>query len=293
MLYQLSHSGSDSATLRFGIRQSVKTFMTFRTPPHPVTNLRTNSLFRRAFGDAFPSNLDVAYSLCERGGVGEGCQLVHFGSGTGSVSYLLASRTGCSVAGVDSSAQLVELAKSERQNTDVEFQHSPLTQVPYPDGWGTHLLTESILTRTPTLPPMFDEIRRLLSSDGKLLNSEIVVADGRSLPPEVARFTDLMMGEDCLRTIDGWRQVIEANGFDVLECREEPRVMRRNGEKLRRALMVVNMLRRTGRFSLAEFGLGAFENDFDETAMAGLKAMADGTLSYASFISEVSMLTLV
>jgi hypothetical protein len=138
---------------------------------------------------------------------------------------------------------------------------------------------------------MFDEIRRLLSRDGKLLNSEIVVADGRSLPPEVARFTDLMMGEDCLRTIDGWRQVIEANGFDVLEYREEPRVMRRNGEKLRRALMVVNMLRRTGRFSLAEFGLGAFENDFDETAMAGLRAMADGTLSYASFISEVSMLT--
>lgn len=67
--------------------------------------------------------------------------------------------------------------------------------------------------------------------------------------------------------------------------------MRRNGEKLRRALMVVNMLRRTGRFSLAEFGLEAFENDFNETAMAGLTAMADGTISYASFISEVSMLS--
>ncbi len=255
-----------------------------------MTDLRANPLFRRAFGDAFPSNVDVAYSLCDRGGVGQGVQLVHFGCGAGSVSYLLSARTGCSVAGVDSSAELVELAKSERQAGDVEFQHSHLTQVPYPDGWGTHLLTESILTRTPTLPPMFDEIRRLLSRDGKLLNSEIVIAEGRTLAPEVARFTDLVLGEDSLRTIDGWRQVIEENGFDVLECREEPTVMRRNGEKLRRALMVFSMLRRTGRFKLAEYGLGAFEKEFDVLARAGIAAMADGTISYASFISEVSIL---
>ena len=47
VLYQLSHSGSDSATLRFGIRQPVKTFMTFRTAPHPMANLGTYSLFMR------------------------------------------------------------------------------------------------------------------------------------------------------------------------------------------------------------------------------------------------------
>jgi hypothetical protein len=195
------------------------------------------------------------------------------------------------VAGVDSSAQLVDLANSERQVGEVEFQHSQLTQVPYPDGWGTHLLTESVLTRTPNLTPIFNEIRRLLTSDGKLLNSELIIADGCSLPTEVSRFTDLVMGEDSLRTIDGWRQIIDANGFDVLEHREEPNVMRRNGVKMQRALMVFGMLRRSGGFNLAEFGLGDFENDFEELARAGLLAMADGTLSYASFISEVSLLS--
>ena len=62
--------------------------------------------------------------------------------------------------------------------------------------------------------------------------------------------------------------------------------MRSNGKKFRRALMGLNLLRRTKQFSFSDFGLSSLEDDFDSITKSTLSAINDGIITYASFISQ-------
>lgn len=254
-----------------------------------MTGLRTNRLFRTMFGDAFPSTSELALNLCDRGGVESTSQVIHLGSGMGSVSTQIARQNGCMVTGVEPQSVLHQTAHSDYAGDSLEFLCAPLDSSPLPDAWGTHILTESRLTMTKEPECLLAEIRRLLSDTGTLMNSEILVTDVSSLDERVKRFLDLLHGQDADLTLDGWRSLLEDGGFDVLEAREEPQIMRSNTTKLNRAMMGVRLLRSTGRLSLSDYGLAEFEEDFDEWSVATLKALDDGIISYASFISKRSL----
>jgi hypothetical protein len=66
--------------------------------------------------------------------------------------------------------------------------------------------------------------------------------------------------------------------------------MQSNRKKLGRAMMGFRLLQRTGRLSLSELGLGAFEDDFNEVVNSALMAMDEGLISYGSFVSKRSKL---
>lgn len=255
-----------------------------------MDGVRSLPLFRRYFGDAFPSNSDLAIDLCKRGGVSTSSQLVHLGCGPGTVSSIISSKFGCTISGIDSSPNLIGIGITEWKRESLEFECASLDKSPLIDAWGTHLLTESRLSVVRNPSQILKEAHRLLSDNGILMNSELVVTNPSLLDKNVNRFLDTIFGQDEDRSMDGWVNLIEANGFDIIEAREERQIMQSNRKKLGRAMMGFRLLQRTGRLSLSEVGLGAFEDDFNDVVNSTLKAMDAGLITYGSFISKRSAL---
>ncbi|MBC8437752.1 MAG: methyltransferase domain-containing protein [Euryarchaeota archaeon] len=247
--------------------------------------IRGNLVFRRVFGDAFPSSSDLAIDLCRKGGVSSSSQLIHLGSGLGSVSSIISQKFGCAVSGVEVVDKLVESSSSEWTSSNLEFQCAQLDSAPFPDAWGTHILIESRLSSSTNPHRILNEANRLLSDGGTMMSSEIIINDEEKLHPTSMDFL-ARMRPDFDYSLSSWNALLESNDFDVLQMDEEPRIMKNNATKLRRALLGARLLRRTGRLNLNEFGLGEFEDNFDEIASRTLQAMESGAISYASFISK-------
>ncbi len=251
-----------------------------------MTAMRSNPLFRRMFGDAFPSSPSLAIDLCNRGGITNNSKLIHLGCGIGGVSSLIYSKFNCQIKGVDSSAQLIDIAKSESARGTLTFEASPLHKTSFSNSEATHILTEANFSVYQQPTQLFDETKRCLADDGFLLNSEIVITDPSLLDTRVNKFLSTALGDGLTHTLDGWKMVLQTNGFDVVEAQIEPSIMRSNGKKLRRALLGLNLLRRTKQFSFSDLGLSALEDDFDSITKATLSAINDGIITYASFISK-------
>ena len=128
-------------------------------------------MFRRYFGDAFPSNSNLAIDLCKRGGVSASSQLVHLGCGPGTVSSIVSSKFGCTISGIDPSPDLIGIGITEWKREALEFECAPLDRCPLIDAWGTHLLTESRLSVVRNPSQILKESHRILSDDGKLIQS--------------------------------------------------------------------------------------------------------------------------
>jgi SAM-dependent methyltransferase len=255
-----------------------------------MDGVRSMPMFRRYFGDAFPSNSNLAIDLCKRGGVSSTSQLVHLGCGPGTVSSIVSSKFGCTITGIDPSPNMIGIGITEWKREDLEFECAPLDRSPLIDAWGTHLLTESRLSVVRNPSQILKEAHRLLSDDGILMNSELVVTNPSLLDENVNRFLDVIFGQDSDCSMDGWASLIEKNGFDIIEAREDRQIMQSNRKKLGRAMMGFRLLQRTGRLSLSELGLGAFEDDFNEVVNSALMAMDEGLISYGSFVSKRSKL---
>lgn len=207
----------------------------------------------------------------------------------GSVSNIIHNKFSCRVTGVEPNSLLCDAAHTDYANEMLDFECASLHTAPFPDGWATHILTEARLSLTANPERVLREARRLLSDSGTLMNSELVVTDVASLDDRVKRFLDLLHGGDADLTLRGWKSLLEQNGFDVLESVEEPQIMRSNAVKINRAMVGARLLRRTGRLSLSDYGMGEFEEDFEELASASLSAMNEGVISYASFVSKRSI----
>ncbi|MDP6742773.1 MAG: class I SAM-dependent methyltransferase [Candidatus Thalassarchaeaceae archaeon] len=251
-----------------------------------MSGMRSNPIFRRMFGDAFPSSSNLAFDMCKRGEVSSTSHMIHLGCGVGSVSSLINSRFSCNISGVDASSNLIEIANSEYARDTLKFDCAPLHKTNFSDSVATHVFTEAILSIHRNPKQLFDEIKRCLTADGLLLNSEIVITDSTKLDARVNKFLNVALGDDSTYSLDDWECLLETNGFDVIQAQIEPSIMRSNGKKLRRALFGVNLLRKTGQISFSALGLGALENDFDAIAKATLTAIDDGIITYASFISK-------
>ena len=254
--------------------------------PMVMGGARSNPLFRRIFGDAFPSTSALAIDLCNRGEVNNASQMIHLGSGMGSVSSLISGRFGCTISGVESLPIMVENANADWAKDSVEFQCSPLHSAPFPDAWATHLLTESRLSVSRQPETILAEARRLLCDGGILMNSELVISDSSLLEDKVKLFMDNIFGSESDLSISGWVTLLETNGFHVIESREEQRVMLSNRAKMKKALFGTRLLRKMGRLSLSDFGLESLEEDFDAIANSALMAIDAGIISYGSFISK-------
>ena len=245
-------------------------------------------MFRRMFGDAFPSTSDLALNLCGRADLTKSSTMLHLGCGVGSVSSLIYSKYGAKMICFDPFQSLIDTANSESSRDDLKFQCSDLNNLPFPNGGASHILTEAKLSIHKNPSVLLNEVKRCLNNDGLLMNSEIVITDQSQLNPKVNQFITTALGSNSARTLDDWKSLLSSNNFDVIESQIEPKIMRSNARKLSRALFGLRLLRRTGQFSLSDMGLGALEKEFDVVAKDSIKAINDGFITYASFISKHS-----
>ncbi|GGS56317.1 methyltransferase domain-containing protein [Streptomyces griseoviridis] len=110
-------------------------------------------------------------------GLGPGHHLLDIGCGTGQPAVLLAEETGCRVAGVDASRDMLELGRCQAAGSvaadRISFHHSDATKLPFPDRSFDRALMIEVVSHVPDTAEdgkqaAFAEAARCLRPDGLL-----------------------------------------------------------------------------------------------------------------------------
>jgi SAM-dependent methyltransferase len=104
--------------------------------------------------------------LLVREGDLRGRRVLDVGCGTGRLAAALAERYACKVWGVDTSAEMLAVAR-ERVPRGVAVREAPAEQLPFRDGWFERT-TMTLVVHHLDRPRAFAEARRVLGRDGRL-----------------------------------------------------------------------------------------------------------------------------
>jgi ubiquinone/menaquinone biosynthesis methyltransferase len=92
---------------------------------------------------------------------------VDLACGTGDVAFLLAQRyPGGTVAGIDLSAPMLDLARGRNRFRNVRFERGDLCDLPLPDGFADIVTGSYALRNAPDLREAVAEVRRVLKPGG-------------------------------------------------------------------------------------------------------------------------------
>jgi ubiquinone/menaquinone biosynthesis C-methylase UbiE len=107
------------------------------------------------------------YALVERVADLRGRRVLDVGCGTGRLSIALAERAGARVWGVDSSREMLAVARAKAPRT-VAFKAAPAEALPFKDGWFERVAMW-LVVHLVDRPAAFAEARRVLADDGALV----------------------------------------------------------------------------------------------------------------------------
>ena len=174
-------------------------------------------------GAAIESFAGVGYFL-DLAAIEPGESVVDLGSGSGTDSFLAAVATGPEgrVVGVDMTEQ--QLAKAERLARqggfgNMEFREGYIEQPPVDDRAFDCVISNGVINLSPDKPAVFAAAARTLRPGGRLALADIVSA--KQLPEGVT--CDASLWAACIGGAmqrDGYRQAIEAAGFEIETWRE-------------------------------------------------------------------------
>ncbi|MCE0521355.1 MAG: class I SAM-dependent methyltransferase [Methylacidiphilales bacterium] len=92
--------------------------------------------------------------------------VLDFGCGTGNYLNLIQTSYGCKCYGVEPSDGMRIRAKEK--NPDLIIEHGDHAQIPYPEDFFDFVYMTDVIHHVPNLAHMFQTIRRVLKSQGKL-----------------------------------------------------------------------------------------------------------------------------
>jgi len=163
-------------------------------------------------GPLHPGGTESTDRLLDRARVDAGTRLLDVGCGAGDALALAADR-GATAVGVD-------------HDPPDGGVRADLASLPVRTGSVDVVLAECVLCLVPDRTVAFDEVRRVLTPDGRLALSDVVVAgDVPDLPAPVAEALCLSNATDCDALVGN----VEAAGFaveDVRDHREDLLAMR-------------------------------------------------------------------
>jgi arsenite methyltransferase len=172
---------------------------------------------------AIESFAGVGYFL-DLAAIAPGEALLDLGSGSGTDSFVAAVRTGPegSVVGVDMTDE--QLAKARRLAEEagfpqVEFRAGYIEQPPVDEDSFDCVISNGVINLSPDKPAVFAATARVLRPGGRLALADIV--SERQLPEGVT--CDASLWAACIGGAmqrDGYRQAIEAAGFEIETWRE-------------------------------------------------------------------------
>jgi arsenite methyltransferase len=152
--------------------------------------------------------------------------VVDLGSGSGTDSFVAASKVGATgkVVGIDMTDE--QLAKAERLRRQagfeqVSFRKGYIEQVPLPDGSADCVISNGVINLSPDKAQVFREAARLLRPGGRLAIADIVTEV--QLPEGIVCNADLWAA--CIGGAvpeDGYRRLVEAAGMRVERVEGNP-----------------------------------------------------------------------
>ncbi len=172
---------------------------------------------------AIESFAGVGYFL-DLAAIVPGESVMDLGSGSGMDSLLAAALAGASgrVVGIDmTDAQLAKARRlaAEGEFSNVEFQDAYIERPPVDDATFDCVISNGVINLSPDKPAVFAAAARALRPGGRLALADIVTAE--QLPEGVT--CDAALWAACIGGAmqrDGYRETIEAAGFDVEAWRE-------------------------------------------------------------------------
>jgi len=146
-------------------------------------------------------------------------RLLDIGSGIGGPARYMSQRFGCRVAGIDLTAEFVEVARLLTRlmglGSKVDFEHGNALGMPFADAAFEGAYSMNVSMNIADKAALYREIRRVLKPGGWLMLSEL--AKGPGAPLDYPTPWAATSGESFLSTPEETRDGLEASGFEVVE----------------------------------------------------------------------------
>jgi hypothetical protein len=233
---------------------------------------------RWLLGDSFhPGGAELTARLGASLEVGAGKTIVDVGSGTGTSALQLARETGCSVIGVDLSAESVRAARGRTTDAGldgrVRFVCGDAEAMPLDDRSMDGALCECSLCIFPDKPAAASELARVLRPSARLALSDVTAVPER-LPPGLSALDAWVACLGGARPLEETAELLEHAGF-VVETVErwDPAL----GELIERV---------EARLRAARFLVGDVVSRGLELTTAAKDALESGALGYGVVVAR-------
>jgi len=158
----------------------------------------------------------------------EGDTVLDLGSGAGFDCFLASKKVGPAgrVIGVDMTEKMVEKAKALAEKhgyANVEFRLGDIESLPVEDGSVDVIISNCVINLAPDKSKVFEEARRVLKKNGRMVLSDIVLLD--ELTAEQRNDTALLTG--CVAGAlmkDEYIGKLETAGFEVRILNEDTKI---------------------------------------------------------------------
>ena len=163
--------------------------------------------------------------LGDEAGIDAASRVLDVGCGCGNFAFHLARRLACACEGLDLSRERIEFAERKRAEAPDElarrvmFRHGSATQLPYPAGSFSHVVSQDALFLVPDKPRSHAEMFRVLAPGGRLAVSDFLQPRAQISTRARKHVYDRVRWTEGLSLV-GYQQALERAGFRIRVARE-------------------------------------------------------------------------
>jgi arsenite methyltransferase len=165
--------------------------------------------FTKHFG-----GLKATDELAEMCHIDRDAYVLEIGCGVGTTTCHLAKKYGCRVIGIDLSEKMVEWSRTRARRKDVtervELRQADAQNLPFQDAHFDVVISESVTTFVEDKPKALCEYARVTKPGGYVALNE-GTWNKPSPPPELVKYTNLMLAGAVFMTADEWKQLLEGS----------------------------------------------------------------------------------